>query len=105
MAGINKQRVLALRRGPVPGHDTQGEWVGFAKLNTKAVDALHRAVLQHIARGETSGGYEDVLAGLLPSIPFAVVPTEGLLWVEIDFPDDLERARSLFPGELRHDNP
>ena len=97
MAGINGQRVLALRRGPVPGHDTQGEWVGFAKLNTKAIDALHDAIGQQIARGETGGGYEDALASLLPLMRFAVVPTNELPWVEIDFADDLARARELFP--------
>ncbi|MEO7998649.1 MAG: NTP transferase domain-containing protein, partial [Gemmatimonadaceae bacterium] len=37
MAGINDGRVMSLRRGPVPGHQLHGEWVGFAKLNAIGV--------------------------------------------------------------------
>lgn len=96
MAGINDTRVVALRRGAVPGHESQGEWVGFAKLSHSSVGALHDLITQQIARGETRGGYEDALATLLQSVTFTVVPTNGAPWVEIDFAADLERAHSLF---------
>ncbi|MGV3707244.1 MAG: NTP transferase domain-containing protein [Gemmatimonas sp.] len=96
MAGINAGRVQMLRRGPADGHEQQGEWVGFAKLSAGAVVALHAAIDAQIASGESRGGYEDALAGLLAAHRFDVVPTDGLPWVEIDFPDDLERALRLF---------
>lgn len=96
MAGINNDRVHALRRGPVDGHEQQGEWVGFAKLGAPAVVALHGAIDAQIARRDSRGGYEDALAGLLASHRFDVVPTDGRPWVEIDFPEDLARAVRLF---------
>ena len=96
MVGISGVRVLALRRGPVDGHDGQGEWVGFAKLSAATVTQFYLSIQQQLARGEAGGGYEDALAGLLLAHDFTAVPTEGLPWVEIDFPDDLARARALF---------
>lgn len=96
MAGINHNRVMTLRRGPVPGHESHGEWIGFAKLSAAAVESFHLLIQQQVLRGETSGGYEDALAQLLQTIPFAAVPTDGAPWVEIDFPADLARAHQLF---------
>jgi choline kinase len=96
MAGIATNRVVALRRGPADGHDTQGEWVGFAKLGANAAIALRKSVDAQIARGDSAGGYEDALARLLADFEFRCVPTEGAAWTEIDFPADLVRARALF---------
>ncbi|MBC8089957.1 MAG: phosphocholine cytidylyltransferase family protein [Phycisphaerae bacterium] len=99
MAGINHNRVVALRRGPVDGNETQGEWVGFAKLSASTVSEFRAAVEEQIASGATSGGYEDALAALLARIDFTAVPTDGEPWVEIDFAADLERARLLFANQ------
>ena len=96
MAGINTGRVVALRRGPVDGHASQGEWVGFAKLSATTTTQFYSAVCEQVARGENSGGYEDALAGLLATHHFTAVATEDEPWVEIDFADDLARARALF---------
>ena len=35
-------------------------------------------------------------AAILYAIAFTAVPTGGLPWVEVDFADDLARARTLF---------
>lgn len=95
MAGITGGRVLQLRRGPVPGHEQHGEWVGFARLTRPAIAALRAGVGAQVARGDVSGGYEDALAALLDAQHFVALPTEGAPWVEIDFPADLARAREL----------
>lgn len=99
MAGINHDRVVALKRGAVPGHESHGEWVGFAKLSTTSVERLAVLIQQQIERGETAGGYEDALAQLLSTIPFSAIPTNGAPWVEIDFAADLARAQELFADE------
>lgn len=95
MAGITDGRIRQLRRGPVPGHDQQGEWVGFARLERDAITALRVGVAAQVARGVVTGGYEDALAALLATHVIAPIPTDGAAWVEIDFPDDLARARTL----------
>ena len=95
MAGITAGAVRQLRRGPVPGHDQQGEWVGFARLEPDAATALRKGVSAQVARGEVMTGYEDALASLLDRHPFAPLATRGAPWVEIDFAADLQRAREL----------
>lgn len=101
MAGITDGRVRQLRRGPVPGHEQHGEWVGFARLTAPAIAALRAGVDAQVARGEVSGGYEDALASLLAAHHVVVLPTQGAPWVEIDFPADLARASELAAKELR----
>ena len=95
MAGITAGRVRQLRRGPVPGHEQHGEWVGFARLTHHAVAALRAGVEAQVARGDVKGGYEDALAAILSTQDVAAVPTQGAPWVEIDFAADLARAREL----------
>lgn len=96
MAGVDAAgRVRELRRAAVPGHERSGEWVGFAKLSGEAVAELRAAIARQIAAGETAGGYEDSLAALLAATEFASVPTQGLPWIEIDFPDDATAAEEI----------
>jgi len=95
MAGIEGGRVMALRRGPVDGFESAGEWVGFARLGGAAVLGLRRAVQAQVERGETAGGYEDALASLLGSIDARCVDASDRDWVEIDFPADVARAELL----------
>jgi choline kinase len=101
MAGITAGEVRQLRRGPVPGHDQQGEWVGFARLEPDATAALRLGVGAQVARGEVTTGYEDALASLLDRHGFAAIATRGAPWVEIDFATDLQRARELAAADHR----
>ena len=96
MAGLRGNRVVTLHRAPADGHESQGEWVGFAKLSADAAGQLRESINSRIARGDDAGGYEDALAGLLASVDVTFVPTDGEPWTEIDFPADLARARELF---------
>lgn len=96
MAGVVEDRVRALKRGPVPGHDAEGEWVGFALLSAAAVADLSLLVTRQTSAGMTATGYEDALASLLDTHVVASIPTNGEPWTEIDFPADLVRAQQLF---------
>ncbi len=95
MAGVDAARVTELRRAAVPGHESTGEWVGFARLDGTSVSALRAAIAAQVAAGETAGGYEDALASILGAADVRCVGTEGLPWVEIDFPEDVRRAETL----------
>ena len=95
MAGVDASRVTSLRRAAVKGHETSGEWVGFARLGATAVTRLNVAVDRLVKAGETAGGYEDALASILADEDVRVVATAGLPWTEIDFPDDIARAAAL----------
>ncbi len=97
MAGIDQGRIRALRRADVPGHDSKGEWVGFARLDRPAANSLLAAIKKQIANGETAGGYEDSLASILGTTDTRCVDVAGLPWIEIDFHEDLERAAAMLP--------
>jgi len=89
---------VALRRGvaglPAERYDSRAEWVGFAKIGRAAGTEL-AAILDAMVRDRrVEGDYEAALDALLPRHPFATCPTEGLPWVEIDFPQDLEAAET-----------
>ena len=79
----------------VPGHEVSGEWVGFARLDAGTVVALRDTIAAQIAAGQTAGGYEDALASILGVSDVRCVATEGLPWIEIDFPEDFRRAETL----------
>jgi choline kinase len=95
MAGIDAGRVTELRRAAVPEQEASGEWVGFARLDADAVEALRAAIGARIAAGETGGGYEDALASILGASDVRCVDASDLPWIEIDFPEDAERAETL----------
>ena len=86
----------------VAGHyDAVGEWPGFMRLSPAIGGRLADALEIYIESGALMATYEeavrDVLVGESPGT-FAIVDVTDLDWIEIDFPDDLERARSVvFP--------
>lgn len=100
MAGVDAGRVNALRRARVTGHELTGEWVGFARLDAGAVIRLSAAIDRRIAAGESAGGYEDALASLLPDVDMRCEAASDLPWVEIDFPEDADRAEALVRQRL-----
>jgi choline kinase len=91
-------RVLAVRRGvagppPFP-FDRRAEWVGFVKVGQAAGADLADALEAMVAGGRVEGDYEAALDGLLDRHAFACCPTDGLPWIEIDFPQDLQAAET-----------
>lgn len=70
-----------------------GEHIGIIKLSASDAGRF-RAILEgFIATGGDSLEYEEALRKLMQQTVLRVVETGGLPWVEIDFPEDLERAR------------
>ena len=102
---LRGDRVVALRRGvmgpPAAAFDARAEWVGFVKVGREAGGALAATLDRFVRDGEVEGDYERALDGLLPHHPFATCPTDGLPWVEIDFPQDLQTAETEVLPRLR----
>jgi choline kinase len=69
-----------------------GESVGIYKFSAETthglIDALRRAV-----RENPDVEYETVIDSLLEQIPMRYVRVGDLPWIEIDFPQDVDRAR------------
>ena len=95
MAGAVEGRVRAVSRGMSGDFQVYGEWVGFLRLGPSASAWMARTLDEALAGGAQELGYEELLQSLVESEPMGYELVDGLPWVEIDFPEDLERANRL----------
>jgi choline kinase len=95
---VRAGRVVALRRGVMGPPDTpfesRAEWVGFVKVGRAAGRELAATLDAFVRDGRTEGDYEAALDTVLPRHPFVAASTDGLPWIEIDFPQDLQAAET-----------
>ncbi len=75
-------------------YDSRAGWVGFARIGRAAGRDLVAILDGLVGEGRVDGDYEAALDALLPRHAFAAVPTAGLPWIEIDFPQDLHAAET-----------
>lgn len=94
MVTVYGGRVREISRRPRLPYDRMGETAGFTKVGARVVPSLRRAVASAIAGG-AKGDYEIALDLLVKEEPADVVEIDDLPWTEIDFPEDVERARQL----------
>lgn len=95
MLMVRDGRVVDIARQPRGEYDLLGESVGFLKLSAAAAGILRELLEARVARGEIDLEHEEVYPELLSSIHAGFESVDDLDWTEIDFPGDLERARSL----------
>ncbi len=83
------------KRIQATGYDHWAEWVGFARFGAESAGQLAGALQSYVERGRTGVIYEEPMRDVMLAghDRFAVVDSLGLPWIEIDFQDDLERAR------------
>lgn len=77
-------------------HDYAGESVGFFRFGAEVSGALADTLEGGVAAGRTKDMYERAIRDVLlagPADRFGFEDVTGLPWVEIDFPEDVERAR------------
>ncbi len=93
MVVVREGRVVALSKHVPREYDLVGEGVGFLRVEHAAVPRLLRSVEIRVNQGLLDIEYEDTLEDFFRDIPVGVEKIGGLPWIEIDFPEDLERAR------------
>ncbi len=72
-----------------------GEYIGILKISSLIRDKLISALLRQIKK-DPLVYYEDAIQLLFnEGIPFYKISTDGLPCMEIDTPEDLERAKNL----------
>ena len=76
--------------------DFQGESVGFFRFSRETVTRLITQAKAYLNLGDDKQPYEECIRDLLLEHPenFAYEDITGLPWIEIDFPEDVMRARS-----------
>jgi choline kinase len=77
------------------GQDTRirGEAIGILRLCAEAAEMLRDILNEFLGTGKDAIEYEETFRELAVEVPIGVVEVGDLPWVEIDFPDDLTRAR------------
>jgi choline kinase len=97
-------RVIALGKKVVPeSWDLVGEGVGFFKSGAEAGPTLI-SLLERVIEADVLNEYEEALHLLVQQHHVGWVEVTGLPWTEIDFAEDLRRARDeVLPHVVRLD--
>lgn len=78
--------------------EADGEFVGVALLRGEGLDRLRAAVRELHAAGDVArlfeGAFQRLMDGGDPGL--CAVDLTGEPWVEVDFPEDLARAKAMF---------
>jgi choline kinase len=97
-------RIVDFHKQPTAAHDDFAEWIGFLRLSAGIAGQVEAALAPYIEAGRTDFIYEQVFRDILYRAPdgaFGTVDVSDLPWTEIDFPSDLEYAKStIFPALL-----
>lgn len=90
-------RLVEFRKQVAPDliYDLAGESVGFFRFSGDMGARLARRTEQFVETGRRQEPYEEVIRDLLLETPadFDYEDITGVPWIEIDFPQDVERAR------------
>lgn len=102
---VKAGRVIALGKKVVPvAWDAVGEGIGFFKCGPQAGPILVGLLAQVIAESNGTCEYEDALHLLVGRQRVGAIGIAGLPWTEVDFVEDLHRARTdIFPSIAKRD--
>ena len=80
-----------------PALEPFGESVGFFRLSEGTATALVETAGRMIEEGSTERPMEDAITAVIrfANPPFGFEDVTGLPWIEIDFPEDVERAETV----------
>jgi choline kinase len=81
-------------------YDTIGESVGFFRFSEPGARRLAQITGDYVNSGRAGQPHEEALRDMLREAiqPFEVTDITGTPWIEIDFPDDVQRAeRDILP--------
>lgn len=96
--------LVDFHKRPQNAHQWWGEWIGFARFTPDIAAKIAAAARRYVADGQLDEIYEEAIRDVILAEPpgtFQIVDVTGLPWVEIDFPEDLQRAESeIFPRLL-----
>jgi choline kinase len=93
-------QVIARRVSHLGTFDVQGESVGFFRVSRDHLSALRKAIEETIADKGPNVEYEDSLNRLFQTVAVGFERVDDLAWTEIDFAEDLRRAREDVAPDL-----
>ena len=77
-------------------YDYWAEWIGFARFSAKSAGQLATALQSYVDNGRADVICEEAMRDVILARGdrFGTVDSLGLPWIEIDFSEDLDRARN-----------
>jgi choline kinase len=104
---IHKGRMVEFRK-ELPENlefDTLGESVGFFKFDGNIAVKIAQVCKGYQTEGLLNAPHEEALRDILLALPraFAFEDVSGLPWLEVDFPEDVERAVKQVLPAIRQD--
>ena len=99
--GVVNERVLTITKGDLNGSfDIVGEAVGFLKLSKNDAMFLANALMDDVRNGIDNCEHEEVYDRILKTCNVGYETVNGLPWIEIDFPEDVQKAENLIIPKL-----
>lgn len=97
---VRGSTIVDLRKIPTASYDWHGESVGFFRFSPNAAAEMAARVEDYVDTGRRHQEYEEPLRDMIQaSAPdrFGFEDISTLPWTEIDFPEDVIKARALLP--------
>ena len=106
---VREDRMVDFRKHLAPQltYDYLGESVGFFRFGADCARKIAHQCARFEAEGLSDAPHEEVLRQVLLDEPeiFAFEDVSGLPWIEIDFAEDLQRAREIVLPAIQADYP
>lgn len=103
---VHKRRLLSMSK-QMPAHDNHGENLGIIRFNGRALRYAVNVGKDLISRGRQRDWLATAVNATARWFRFEALDVSGMPWIEIDFPEDLRRARAeVWPAIrscLQHD--
>jgi choline kinase len=95
MVGIRGGRAQQIARRVGQGWELAGESVGFTKVGPAGGRAMKRLLDEEVAAGRLDQEYEAAMNRAFAEVPFGYETVDDFAWTEIDFEEDVVKAREL----------
>jgi choline kinase len=95
MLGTRAGRVLKIARRVGKDWDFAGESVGFAKVGREGAKVMKRLLEEEVNAERVDQEYEAAMDRAFAEIPFGYERVDAFAWTEIDFEEDVVKARKL----------
>jgi choline kinase len=100
---VNEGRIVDFHKRPQIAHEWHGESVGFCRLSAESAAELADRVEAYVAAGRTNVEYEEAIRDMVLAREgkgFGFEDITGLPWIEIDFPEDVQKAEAVVLPQL-----
>jgi choline kinase len=95
MVGVRDGRAREIARRVGSAWDFAGESVGFTKVGPEGGRVMKRLLDEEVAAGRIDQEYEAAMARAFAEVPFGYERVDDFAWTEIDFEEDVVKARKL----------